>query len=74
MDLLALNERLPCFLQVFQRHYQHSEAFTVLFLQMFVVHLMCLSYRQKVWIARALQPFDPLMDEYLMYQEISDPI
>ena len=38
------------------------------------MHTMPFSQRDQIPILRSLEPLKPLMNEYIMYQEIGDPI
>jgi hypothetical protein len=55
-------------------HEQHAKAFSFVFIQVFMVHLMCPSYGAYISAATSREPFETLMNDDIMYQEISGTI
>jgi hypothetical protein len=76
--LLLAAQCFPRLTKVTRRDKQHSKAFTVLFVEVFVVNLVGLSDGHQVRILGALEPREAAVDEDIMYQKVgcaveSDP-
>jgi hypothetical protein len=62
------------FLPVFFCHEQHTETFTLILVEVFMVHFMCPSYGAYVCIIAPGKPFKPLVNDYFMHYKISKAI
>jgi hypothetical protein len=64
----------PNFLPVFACHKQHPETFTIMPVEVFVVHFMRPSNGADIGIIAAGKPLETLMNDYIMHQEIGEAI
>jgi hypothetical protein len=62
------------FLPVLFVHVQHPEAFALVAVQVLVVHFMGPANGAHIGIAAAAEPFEALVNNDVVHQEISDPI
>ena len=60
--------------EVFKRNEQHSEAFTVFFSDVLVMHLMSSPQCTEVRVLRVTHDFQSLVNEDVMNEEIGHPI
>ena len=74
--LLRLHSPLvfPHFIPVFPGNDEHTEAFAVFFTQVFVVHLMRPADSADIAVVAAGKPFEPLVNNHFMYQEIGSSV
>ena len=64
----------PDFSPIFFVHEQHAKAFTLMFAEMLVVHFMCPSNRFYVGVIASAEPFESLVDDHVMDQEIGETV
>ena len=64
----------PDFVPVFFADEQQAERFAVLFLTMFVVHLMRPAQGPHIAVVRPCKPFEALMNDDIVHQKVRDAI
>ena len=62
------------FFEIFQRNKKHSEAFTVFFSKMLVVHFMSTTNRSQIPVVTVTEDFKSLMNEYVVHHEITESV
>ena len=60
--------------EILEGYYQHTEALTVFFAQMFVVHFMGPAYTARIPIVGISEYLEPLVYKNIVYREIGDAI
>lgn len=62
------------FIPVFFMHHQHPETFAVMTVEMLVMHFVCPTDGTYITAVAAGKPFEALMNDDIMYQEISETV
>ena len=60
--------------EVFLGYIEHPKALAILFAQVFVVYFVRPAQCQEVPHLCVSKPLEPLVDQYIVHQEVSDPI
>jgi hypothetical protein len=55
-------------------HIKHSEAFAMIFIEVFVMHFMRPANSPDIGIGAAREPFEALMDDHIMNNEIGEAV
>jgi hypothetical protein len=61
-------------LEIFQGYKQHTEAFTVFFSKMLVVHFVSTTNCSQIPVVTVTEDFKSLMNEYVMHHEITESV
>ncbi len=65
---------LSCFDKILVRHPKHAKTLTMLFTQMFVVHLVRPAYGTEVDVIGLAQPLEPLMDKNVVHKKVGKSV
>ena len=65
---------LAGFLKVTTRNPEHAEAFAIFFVEVLVVHLVCLSDGREIRVFRIPEPAEAAVDEDVMHQKVAEAI
>src|SRR5574338_1450197 len=65
---------IPDLFPIFFGHVQHAETFAIMTIQVFMMHFMRPANSPYISVIAPGKPFEALMNDHIMHQEISKPV